>query len=120
MTTHDSSVAGDRLQRSTRARRPAEPSQTITGRSSDPDGWRAAKGAATVLLPEDTELPLRESEQMVEALRRAGKDVRFVVFPDEGHRRDYGNWRNALQHYREVELFLGDCLGGRVGPPPAN
>jgi len=57
---------------------------------------------------------------MVEALRRAGKDVRFVVFPDEGHRRDYGNWRNALQHYREVELFLGDCLGGRVGPPPAN
>jgi predicted nucleotidyltransferase len=25
----------------------------------------------------------------------------------------------ALRHYREVELFLGECLGGRVGPPPA-
>ena len=68
----------------------------------------------------DERVKLRESEQMVEALRRAGKDVRFVVFPDEGHRRDYGNWRNALRHYREVELFLGECLGGRVGPPPAS
>jgi len=68
----------------------------------------------------DERVKLRESEQMVEALRRAGKDVRFVVFPDEGHRRDYGNWRNALRHYREVELFLGECLGGEVGPPPAN
>ena len=57
---------------------------------------------------------------MLEALRRASKDVRFVVFPDEGHRRDYGNWRNALRHYREVELFLGECLGGRVGPAPAS
>jgi len=68
----------------------------------------------------DERVKLRESEQMVEALRRAGKDVRFVVFPDEGHRRDYGNWRNALRHYREVELFLGECLGSRVGPPPAS
>jgi hypothetical protein len=36
-----------------------------------------------------------------------------VVFPDEGHRRDYGNWRNALRHYAEVEEFLASCLGGR-------
>jgi len=43
----------------------------------------------------DERVKLRESEQMVEALRRAGKDVRFVVFPDEGHRRDYGNSTTA-------------------------
>ena len=50
---------------------------------------------------------------MVAALKQAGKDVRYVVFPDEGHRRDYGNWRNALRHYAEVEEFLAGCLGGR-------
>jgi dipeptidyl aminopeptidase/acylaminoacyl peptidase len=61
----------------------------------------------------DTRVNVRESEQMVAALRRAGKDVRYVVFPDEGHRRDYGNWRNALRHYADVEDFLAGCLGGR-------
>lgn len=63
---------------------------------------------------QDTRVNVRESEQMVAALRQAGKDVRYVVFPDEGHRRDYGNWRNALRHYSEVENFLARCLGGRV------
>jgi dipeptidyl aminopeptidase/acylaminoacyl peptidase len=63
----------------------------------------------------DARVHVRESEQMVAALRAAGKDVRFVVFPDEGHRRDYGNWRNAITHYAEVERFLADCLGGRRG-----
>ena len=65
----------------------------------------------------DVRVNVRESEQMVEALRRAGKDVRYVVFPDEGHRRDYGNWRNTLRHYAEVEDFLARCLGGRRSPP---
>lgn len=66
----------------------------------------------------DQRVKLRESEQMVEALQREGKDVRFVVFSDEGHSRSYGNWRNLMRHYREVEVFLGQCLGGRVGPAP--
>jgi dipeptidyl aminopeptidase/acylaminoacyl peptidase len=66
----------------------------------------------------DPRVSLRESEQMVEALQRAGKDVRFVVFPDEGHRRDYGNWRNAIRHYAEVERFLAACLGGRSSTAP--
>ncbi|MBI4590544.1 MAG: S9 family peptidase [Candidatus Rokubacteria bacterium] len=61
----------------------------------------------------DSRVNVRESEQMVAALRQAGKDVRYVVFPDEGHRRTYGNWRNALRHYGEVEDFLARCLGGR-------
>lgn len=67
----------------------------------------------------DQRVKLSESEKMVEALRREGKDVRFVVFTDEGHSRNYGNWRNLMRHYREVEVFLGACLGGRVGPAPA-
>jgi dipeptidyl aminopeptidase/acylaminoacyl peptidase len=65
----------------------------------------------------DTRVNVRESEQMVAALKQAGKDVRYVVFPDEGHRRDYGNWRNALRHYAEVEEFLAGCVGGRKSGP---
>ena len=62
---------------------------------------------------QDVRVNVRESDQMAEALRRAGKDVRYVRFPDEGHSRDYGNWRNAVRHYTEVEDFLASCLGGR-------
>jgi dipeptidyl aminopeptidase/acylaminoacyl peptidase len=64
----------------------------------------------------DPRVSVRESEQMVAALRAAGKDVRYVVFPDEGHTREYGNWRNAVRHYAEVEDFLAGCLGGRASP----
>ena len=64
----------------------------------------------------DVRVNVRESEQMVAALQQAGKDVRFVVFPDEGHSRRYGNWRNAIRHYTEVEDFLARCLGGRRSP----
>lgn len=62
----------------------------------------------------DSRVSVRESEQMVAALRQAGKDVRYVTFPDEEHRRQYGNWRNAVRHYAEVEDFLAGCLGGRT------
>ena len=61
----------------------------------------------------DSRVSVRESEQMVAALRQAGKDVRYVTFPDEGHRWQYGNWRNTVRHYAEVEDFLSGCLGGR-------
>jgi dipeptidyl aminopeptidase/acylaminoacyl peptidase len=61
----------------------------------------------------DARVSVRESRQMAEALERAGKTVRLVVFEDEGHSRQYGNWRNAVRHYQEVEEFLAGCLGGR-------
>jgi dipeptidyl aminopeptidase/acylaminoacyl peptidase len=66
----------------------------------------------------DARVSVRESEQMVAALQAAGKDVRYVSFPDEGHRRDYGNWRNAVRHHAEVERFLAACLGGRRSTGP--
>jgi dipeptidyl aminopeptidase/acylaminoacyl peptidase len=64
---------------------------------------------------QDSRVSVRESEQMVAALRQAGKDVRYITFPDEGHRRQYGNWRNAVRHYAEVEDFLAGCWAGGVG-----
>ena len=33
----------------------------------------------------DTNVPVGESEQIVEALRRAGRDVRYLLFSDDGH-----------------------------------
>jgi dipeptidyl aminopeptidase/acylaminoacyl peptidase len=33
----------------------------------------------------DTNVPVSESEQIVEALRRAGRDVRYLLFSDDGH-----------------------------------
>lgn len=33
----------------------------------------------------DTNVPVSESEQIVEALRRLRRDVRYVLFPDDGH-----------------------------------
>jgi len=61
----------------------------------------------------DQRVKLSESEQMVEALHKAGKEVRYVVLPDEGHLWSYGNTRNALRHYAEVETFLDRCLAPR-------
>jgi dipeptidyl aminopeptidase/acylaminoacyl peptidase len=34
----------------------------------------------------DTNVPVGESEQIVEALRRAGREVRYLFFSDDGHR----------------------------------
>jgi dipeptidyl aminopeptidase/acylaminoacyl peptidase len=79
--------------------------------------FRADRVRGPVLLihgANDPRVTVRESEQMDAELRRLGKDVRLVVFADEGHRRDYGNWRNAIRHYGEIERFLARCLGGRA------
>jgi len=59
----------------------------------------------------DPRVKFGQSALMVEALRKAGKDVRFVVFKGDGH----GNqkWSNNLRLYRETEDFLATCLGGR-------
>jgi predicted peptidase len=46
----------------------------------------------------DDVVPLQRSEEMVEALRRAGGTVRFTVYPDAGH----DSWTQA---YAEPELY---------------
>ena len=33
----------------------------------------------------DTNVPVSESEQIVDALRRAGRDVRYLLFGNDGH-----------------------------------
>jgi dipeptidyl aminopeptidase/acylaminoacyl peptidase len=62
----------------------------------------------------DPRVKLAESEQIVKALRGRGREVRFVVYPDEGH--GFGRAENNLDFYGRAEEFLARYLGGRAEP----
>ena len=47
----------------------------------------------------DTAVPLQRSQEMVDALKATGGDVRFTVYPEAGH---VGAWENA---YGDPELW---------------
>lgn len=59
----------------------------------------------------DPRVKQEQSDRMVAALQKAGKQVDYVVFSGDGH----GNrkWANNLKLFRETEDFLANCLGGR-------
>ncbi|MBI3892186.1 MAG: S9 family peptidase [Candidatus Wallbacteria bacterium] len=60
----------------------------------------------------DPRVKVAEAEQIVAACRAKGKDVEYLLFPDEGH----GCVRpeNRLKYYATVESFLARHLGGRA------
>ena len=53
-----------------------------------------------------------ESEQIVAALREAGIEHDYLLFPDEGH--GFAKPENRLRFYAAAERFLARYLGGRV------
>jgi dipeptidyl aminopeptidase/acylaminoacyl peptidase len=53
-----------------------------------------------------------ESDQIVEALRKRGIEVEYMVKENEGH--GFQNEENRFDFYRTMEKFLGKHLGGRV------
>jgi dipeptidyl aminopeptidase/acylaminoacyl peptidase len=55
-----------------------------------------------------------ESERIVEALRKRGKEVEYMVFGDEGH--GFSRAENRLKFYAATEKFLAKHLGGRAEP----
>ena len=59
----------------------------------------------------DVRVKQQQSDRMVEALRKAGKPVDYMVISGEGHR--IRHWKNRLKFYRKTEDFLAVCLGGR-------
>lgn len=63
----------------------------------------------------DPRVPLAESEQIVEALRRNKKEVEYLVYEDEGH--GITKAPNVLHLFGRMEVFLARYLGGRVEPP---
>lgn len=62
----------------------------------------------------DPRCPMRESDQMVKALRDNNADVTYVVYPDEGH--GFKRPQNKLDYWGRIEEFLAQHLGGRHEP----
>lgn len=62
----------------------------------------------------DPRVNQRESEQIVEAMRKANKPVEYIVFSDEGH--GFARPANRLFFYAKAEEFLAKYLGGRFEP----
>ena len=59
----------------------------------------------------DVRVPIRESEQVVEAMRKAGTAVTYLLYPDEGH--GIIRTENNRSFLAISEVFFGECLGGR-------
>jgi dipeptidyl aminopeptidase/acylaminoacyl peptidase len=53
---------------------------------------------------QDARVPPRQSAQLVEALRRAGKTFEYLTYPTEGH--GFLRWEPQLHFYRRLERFL--------------
>ena len=61
----------------------------------------------------DARVKQQESDQIVAAMRKAGKEVEYILFQNEGH--SIRNWQNRVIFYRKLEDFLAKHLGGRSG-----
>jgi dipeptidyl aminopeptidase/acylaminoacyl peptidase len=57
----------------------------------------------------DPRVRKEESDQIVEALRKRGVDVEYLVKEDEGH--GFRNEENMFEFFRAVEAFLARHLG---------
>jgi dipeptidyl aminopeptidase/acylaminoacyl peptidase len=66
----------------------------------------------------DPRVNVRESDQIVAAMRKNGKPVTYVVFPDEGH--GFARPENNKRFNAAVETFLAKNLGGRAEPARAD
>jgi dipeptidyl aminopeptidase/acylaminoacyl peptidase len=60
----------------------------------------------------DPRVNVRESDQIVAAVRDNGKPVKYLVAPDEGH--GFARPINTLAYITAAEEFLAKYLGGRV------
>ncbi len=62
----------------------------------------------------DPRVKQAESEQIVAAMKQAGKPIEYVLYTDEGH--GFARPENRLHFYAIAEDFLAKYLGGRVEP----
>ena len=58
----------------------------------------------------DPRVPQEESDQVVEKLRKMGRRVEYVVYPDEGH--GFTKKKNADDAYGRIVAFLTRELAG--------
>ncbi len=94
------------------------------GNPDDPEDRRRMKAQSPLFRVDQIQRPLlivqgandarvkqQESDQIVNAMRKAGKDVEYIIFKNEGH--SIRNWQNRIIFYRKLEDFLAGHLGGR-------
>ena len=62
----------------------------------------------------DPRVKQAESDQIVVALRDAGRPVEYLVAPDEGH--GFRGQENRIAMFASIERFLAKHLGGRFQP----
>lgn len=60
----------------------------------------------------DPRVKQAEAEQVVDALRNAGIEYEYLLFPDEGH--GFARAANRMRFYTVAEQFLARHLGGRT------
>jgi dipeptidyl aminopeptidase/acylaminoacyl peptidase len=60
----------------------------------------------------DPRVNIKESNQIVEALKKRGVEVEYMVKDNEGH--GFRNEENRFDFYRAMEKFLAKHLGGRT------
>ena len=66
----------------------------------------------------DPRVKQAEADQIVAAMRKNGKAVEYIVFPDEGH--GFARPENRLRFYAAAESFLAKYLGGKADPAAAD
>jgi dipeptidyl aminopeptidase/acylaminoacyl peptidase len=74
--------------------------------------FQAAKVKAPVLIvhgANDVRVPIRHGEAMRDALKAAGQQPEWLVFPDEGH--GFRRAANRIAYYKAIEAFLARHLG---------
>lgn len=60
----------------------------------------------------DVRVPQKESDQMVEALEKAGVDVEYLQFPNSGH--GFNSQEDMTKFYSAMEAFFAKYLGGET------
>ncbi len=60
----------------------------------------------------DPRCPQQESDRMVQALRKAGRKVDYIVYTNEGH--SLSRSENRLDYFARVDEFLAGCLKGKT------
>jgi len=62
----------------------------------------------------DPRVTIANTDGIVAALRKAKREVLYIVYPDEGH--GWARPENQMDFYGRVEEFLAKHLGGRAEP----
>lgn len=72
---------------------------------------RIVKPLIIVQGEQDVRVTTQEAQQIVDTMRKAGKEVKYILFKNEGHSIRF--WNNWLHVISNMESFFAKHLGGR-------